>query len=428
MLGPGSYLLHNRSKMLYYFFEFLENKYDFPGAGVFQFISFRAGLAFILSLIISIIIGNRIIRSLKRLQIGESVRDLGLDGQMEKAGTPTMGGIIILLSIIVPCLLISKLDNIYIITLLIATIWMGIIGFVDDYIKVFRKDKKGLHGRFKIYGQVGLGLLIGLVMLFSNDVVVRMDKSVAEQEGFEIITELQNQDSGTELVYAKSTITNIPFLKNNQLDYRFFVSFLGYNSSKFVWIVFIPIIIIIVSAVSNGANLTDGIDGLATGVSAIIGSTLVILAYVSSNTLIAEYLNILYLPNTEEIVIFAGCFVGACIGFLWHNSFPAKVFMGDTGSLAIGGVIAAMAILLRKELLIPILCGIFLVQNLSVVLQVSYFKYTKKKYGEGRRIFLMSPLHHHYQKKGIHESQIVIRFWIVGILLAILSIITLKLQ
>ena len=414
--------------MLYYFFEFLENKYDFPGAGVFQFISFRAGLAFILSLIISIIIGNRIIRSLKRLQIGESVRDLGLDGQMEKAGTPTMGGIIILLSIIVPCILMSRLDNIYIITLLIATVWMGIIGFVDDYIKVFRKDKKGLHGRFKIYGQIGLGLLIGLVMLFHSDVVVRMDKSLAEQQGFEIITELQSTDSGAELVYAKSTITNIPFLKNNQLDYRYFISFLGDNASKFVWIIFIPIIIIIVSAVSNGANLTDGIDGLATGVSAIIGSTLVILAYVSSNTFIADYLNILYLPYTEEIVIFAGCFVGACIGFLWHNSFPAKVFMGDTGSLAIGGVIAAMAILLRKELLIPILCGIFLVQNLSVVLQVSYFKYTKKKYGEGRRIFLMSPIHHHYQKKGIHESQIVIRFWIVGILLAILSIITLKLQ
>jgi len=428
MLGPGSCLLYNRSKMLYYFFEFLEKKYDFPGAGVFQFISFRTGLGFILSLIISIIIGNRIIRSLKRLQIGESVRDLGLQGQMEKTGTPTMGGIIILLSIIVPVILISRLDNIYIITLLIATIWMGVIGFVDDYIKVFRKDKKGLHGRFKIYGQIGLGLLIGLVMLFNNDVLVRMEKSVAEKEGFEIVNVLQNNEVNSDLVYAKSTITNIPFLKNNQLDYRFFVSFLGDNSSKFVWIIFIPIIIIIVSAVSNGANLTDGIDGLATGVSAIIGATLVILAYVSSNTLIAEYLNILYLPYTEEIVIFAGCFVGACVGFLWHNSFPAKVFMGDTGSLAIGGVIAAMAILLRKELLIPILCGVFLASNLSVVIQVSYFKYTKKKYGEGRRVFLMSPLHHHFQKKGIHESKIVIRYWIICILLAMLSIITLKLQ
>jgi len=414
--------------MLYYFFEYLEKTYDFPGAGLFEYTSFRTALAFILSLIISIIIGNRIIRSLKRLQIGESVRDLGLEGQIEKTGTPTMGGIIILLSIFVPCLLVSRIDNIYIITLLVATLWMGVIGFVDDYIKVFKKDKKGLHGKFKIYGQIGLGLLIGLVMLFSNDVLVRMDKSVAIANNFEIIEVLDNSNSDKEFVYAKSTITNIPFLKNNQLDYRFFVSFLGDNSSKLVWIVFIPIIIIIVSAVSNGANLTDGIDGLATGVSAIIGATLGVFAIVSSHAGIAEYLNILYLPYTQEIVIFAGCFVGACIGFLWHNSFPAKVFMGDTGSLAIGGVIAAMAILLRKELLIPIFCGIFLASNLSVVLQVSYFKYTRKKYGEGRRIFLMSPLHHHYQKKGIHESKIVIRYWIVCILLAMLSIITLKLQ
>lgn len=414
--------------MLYYFFEFLEKTYDFPGAGVFQFISFRTALAFILSLIISIIIGNRIIRSLKRLQIGESVRDLGLEGQIEKTGTPTMGGIIILLSIFVPCLLVSKLDNIYIITLLIATLWMGIIGFIDDYIKVFKKDKKGLHGKFKIYGQIGLGLLIGLVMLYHNDVLVRMDKSTALDNNFKIVTELENSNPDQDLVYAKSTITNIPFLKNNQLDYRFFVRFLGENATRFVWIIFIPIIIIIVSAVSNGSNLTDGIDGLTSGVSAIVGATLGIFAYVSSNTDIAEYLNILYLPYSEEIVIFAGCFVGACIGFLWHNSFPAKVFMGDTGSLAIGGVIAAMAILLRKELLIPIFCGIFLASNLSVVLQVSYFKYTRKKYGEGRRIFLMSPLHHHFQKKGIHEAKIVTRYWIVCILLAMLSIITLKLQ
>jgi len=415
--------------MLYYLFEYLEKSIGFPGAGVFQFISFRTGLAIILSLIISIIFGNRIISSLKRLQIGESVRDLGLEGQLQKSGTPTMGGVIIVLSILAPCLLLAKLDNIYILTLILATVWMAAIGFVDDYIKVFKKDKKGLHGRFKIYGQIGLGFLIGLVMLIHNDVLVRMTENFAEEKGFEIVRVLDapNQNGDT-LVYAKSTITNIPFLKNNQLDYRIFLWFLGDNAGQFLWLIFIPIIIIIVSAVSNGANLTDGIDGLATGVSAIIGATLGILAYVSSNTLIADYLQILYLPNSAEIVVFAGCFVGACVGFLWHNSYPAKVFMGDTGSLAIGGVIAAMAILLRKELLIPILCGIFLVENLSVVLQVGYFKYTKSKYGEGRRIFLMSPLHHHYQKKGIHESKIVTRFWIVGIMLAILSIITLKLQ
>jgi len=415
--------------MLYYLFEYLEKSIGFPGAGVFQFISFRTGLAIILSLIISIIFGNRIISSLKRLQIGESVRDLGLEGQLQKSGTPTMGGVIIVLSILAPCLLLAKLDNIYILTLILATVWMAAIGFVDDYIKVFKKDKKGLHGRFKIYGQIGLGFLIGLVMLIHNDVLVRMTENFAEEKGFKVVRVLDapNQNGDT-LVYAKSTITNIPFLKNNQLDYRIFLWFLGDNAGQFLWLIFIPIIIIIVSAVSNGANLTDGIDGLATGVSAIIGATLGILAYVSSNTLIADYLQILYLPNSAEIVVFAGCFVGACVGFLWHNSYPAKVFMGDTGSLAIGGVIAAMAILLRKELLIPILCGIFLVENLSVVLQVGYFKYTKSKYGEGRRIFLMSPLHHHYQKKGIHESKIVTRFWIVGIMLAILSIITLKLQ
>jgi len=414
--------------MLYYLFEFLESKYDLPGAGVFQFISFRTLLAFILSLIISIIIGNRIIRSLKRLQIGESVRDLGLEGQLEKSGTPTMGGVIILLSILVPCLLLTKLDNIYIITLVIAAVWMAIIGFIDDYIKVFKKDKKGLRGRSKVLGQVGLGLLIGVVMLFHNDVVVRMNKSAAINEGFKIVSEISVQEGSEQLVYAKSSITNIPFLKNNQLDYRFFVGFLGDNASSFLWIVFIPIIIIIVTAVTNGANLTDGIDGLATGVTAIIGATLGIFAYVSSNSIIADYLNILYLPFTGEVVVFAGCFVGACIGFLWHNSFPATVFMGDTGSLALGGIIAAMAILLRKELLIPIFCGIYLVETASVVLQVSYFKYTKRKYGEGKRIFLMSPIHHHYQKLGVHESKIVTRFWIVGILLAMLSIITLKLQ
>jgi len=414
--------------MLYYLFEFLENRYELPGAGVFQFISFRTGSAFILSLIISIVFGSRVISSLKRLQVGESIRDLGLPGQLEKSGTPTMGGLLILLSLLVPILLFCKLDNIYIITLIIATLWTAAIGFADDYIKVFKKDKGGLRSRFKIYGQFGLGLLIGLVMLFHSDVLVRVDKEVAEERGYEIVLEFDSDIGDKTQVYAKSTVTNIPFLKENLLDYKHFLWFLGDNASRFVWIVFIPIIILIVIAVTNGANLTDGIDGLATGVSAIIGATLGILAYIASNTEIADYLNVLYIPYSEEIVIFAGAFVGACVGFLWHNSFPAKVFMGDTGSLALGGVIVAMAILIRKELLIPILCGIFLIENLSVVLQVSYFKYTKKKYGEGRRIFLMSPLHHHFQKLGIHESQIVIRFWIVGIMLAMLSIITLKLQ
>jgi len=416
--------------MLYHLFEFLENNYDIPGAGLFQYITFRAGSAIIISLIISMIFGKRIIRSLKRLQVGESIRDLGLEGQKAKEGTPTMGGLIIILSIIVPCLLFCRLDNIYIQLMLLSTIWMGTIGFVDDYIKVFRKNKKGLSGKFKVLGQVGLGCIIGLTMLNSNDIVVRVDKSVAEVKGYEIVKSVNPETApgSKDLVYVKTTLTNVPFFKGNQLDYRTILWFLGDNADKFVWIVFIPIVIFIVTAVSNGANMTDGLDGLAAGTSAIIAATLAAMAYVSGNTIIADYLNVFYLPYSSELVIFSACFLGACVGFLWYNAYPARVFMGDTGSLTIGGIIAAMAILLRKELLIPLLCGVFLLENLSVIMQVYYFKYTKKKYGEGRRIFLMSPIHHHYQKKGMHESLIVTRFWIVGIMLAVVTIITLKIR
>ncbi len=408
--------------MLYYLFQYLET-IDSPGAGLFQYISFRSGLAIILSLIISIVFGNRIISSLKRLQVGESIRDLGLDGQMEKAGTPTMGGVIIVLAILIPTLLLADLSNIYIILMLVSTVWLAAIGFADDYIKVFKKDKKGLQGRFKIYGQVGLGLLVGLTMLFHNDIVVRVHQDEAKALNLEVVNNLDNG-----MVHVKTTLTNMPFRAENVLDYKKVLSFLGDNAGDYVWLVFLPLVIIIITGVSNGANLTDGIDGLATGVSAIVAATLIVLAYVSSNTMFADYLNILYIPYSEELVVFAASFLGACIGFLWYNSYPAKVFMGDTGSLAIGGIIAALAILIRKEWLIPILCGIFLIENISVIMQVSYFKYTKKKYGEGRRIFRMSPLHHHYQKGGMHESKIVIRFWIVGILLAILTIITLKVR
>ena len=414
--------------MLYHLFEYLGD--NVGGAGLFKYISFRAGAAIIISLVISMLFGNRIIRSLKRLQVGESVRDLGLDGQKEKEGTPTMGGIIIILAILVPTLLFANLTNIYIQVLIIVTIWMAAIGFADDYIKVFKKDKEGLKGKFKVIGQVILGLIVGLVMLFHQDVVVRLSPEYAAAEGLEVVEQIQIKDNGEikNYVYAKTTLTNIPFFKGNRFDYAQLLGFLGENGKNFVWIIFIPIIIFIVTAVSNGANLTDGIDGLATGTSAIIGATLGILAYVSGNSIFADYLNIYYLPYTGEIVIFMASFIGACIGFLWYNSYPATVFMGDTGSLTIGGIIAAVAILLRKEFLIPILAGIFLVENLSVVLQVGYFKYTKKKYGEGKRIFLMSPLHHHYQKKGIQESKIVTRFWIVGIMLAIMAIITLKIR
>jgi phospho-N-acetylmuramoyl-pentapeptide-transferase len=417
--------------MLYYLFEFLDKQYTIPGTGVFHYITFRAGLAIILSLIISMLFGRRIISSLKRLQVGEQVRELGLEGQIAKQGTPTMGGLIIMLATLVPCLLLANLGNIYVILMILATVWMGAIGFIDDYIKVFRNDKRGLHGKFKVLGQVGLGCIIGITMLVHDDIVVRVTPAEAVAGHHRVIeTVVTRLPSGDlhEMVYVKSSLTNVPFMKGNRLDYKWFVRFLGDNADKALWILFILLSILIVTAVSNGANLTDGLDGLATGTSAIIGATLAALAYVSGHNVIADYLNILYLPYTGELVIFSGCFVGACIGFLWYNAFPAKVFMGDTGSLMIGGVIASLAILIRKELLIPLLCGIFLVENLSVILQVYYFKYTRIKYGEGRRIFRMSPLHHHYQKLGMHESQIVTRFWIVGILLAVLTIITLKVR
>ncbi len=416
--------------MLFHLFDYIEKYYNIPGAGLFQFITFRAGMAILLSLIISIIWGNGIIARLKSHQIGETVRELGLQGQKEKEGTPTMGGIIILLAILIPTLLLCDLTNIYVILMVTATVWMALIGGIDDYIKVFKKNKKGLHGKFKIFGQVVLGLIIATSMLTHDDIVVRMTKSQAIAEGHTIISSytLGGNDSSEEIAHVKATITNIPFIKNNTLDYRSFLFFLGENAGSFVWLIFVPLIIIVVTALSNAVNLTDGIDGLAAGTSAISGLVLVIFAYVSSNAIIADYLDILFLPNTQELVIFGACFLGACIGFLWYNSFPAKVFMGDTGSLALGSIIAVLAILLRKEMLLPIFGGIFLVETLSVMMQVSYFKYTRKKYGEGRRIFLMSPIHHHYQKMGVHEAKIVTRFWIIAILLAILAIITLKLR
>jgi phospho-N-acetylmuramoyl-pentapeptide-transferase len=407
--------------MLYYLFEFLDKHTDLPGMGVFQYISFRAGMAIIFSLLFTFLFGKRIIRILQTKQVGESIRDLGLEGQTEKQGTPTMGGLIILSALLVPTILFARLDNIYVIILVISAIWMGLIGFIDDYIKVFKKDKRGLAGKFKIVGQVGLGLIVGTMLYFNQDVVVREKTSKHK-----VI------ESGTESIYqpkhTKKTTTTIPFMKNNELDYARFIAFMGDGYQKWAYLIFIPVVILIVTAVSNGANITDGIDGLATGTSAIIGATLGIFAYVSGNTIFADYLNIMYIPNAGELVVFISAFVGACVGFLWFNSYPAQVFMGDTGSLALGGIIAVFAISIRKELLIPIICGIFLVENLSVMMQVSYFKYTRKRYGEGRRIFKMSPLHHHYQKLGYHESKIVTRFWIVGIMLAVLSIITLKLR
>lgn len=419
--------------MLYYLFEYLDKEFDLPGAGLFKYLSFRTGVGILLSLIISLLLGNRIIRSLKRMQIGETVRDLGLEGQMQKQGTPTMGGLIILLAILVPCLLLARLDNVYIIIMLLTTVWMGAIGFIDDYIKIFRKNKQGLKAKFKLFGQIALGLIIGLTMLLHHDVVVRLTPEEAAQNNYRVISHVKIQDQSLDgqerdMVYAKSTMTNVPFFKENLFDYKTLLSWMGDKANNWVWIIFIPFTILIVTAVSNGSNLTDGVDGLATGVSAIIALALAILAYVSGNTIIADYLNILYIPYTGELVIFSGCFLGACIGFLWYNSYPAKVFMGDTGSLTIGAIIAVMAIVLRKELLIPLLCGIFLVEVLSVMIQVYYFKYTKRKYGEGRRIFRMSPLHHHFQKMGMHESKIVTRFWIVGVMLAVLTLITLKVR
>ncbi len=410
--------------MLYYVFDFLEKQYHFPGAGVFQYITFRSALAFAFSLLFSTLFGKKIINYLRNKQVGESVRDLGLDGQIAKSGTPTMGGIIIILATLIPVFLLTKLDNVYIIMLIITTIWMGFIGFVDDYIKVFKKDKAGLKGRFKILGQVGLGIIIGSMLYFHPDVTMKQKLAPQNQQ------ELSVKEG--KLVFfgkAEKTLkTTVPFVKNNELDYQSFISWLGDDYKKYAWLIFIPIVILIITAVSNGANLTDGIDGLAAGSSAIIVGALGIFAWISGNIIFANYLNVMYIPHSGEMTIFISAFVGALIGFLWYNTYPAQVFMGDTGSLTIGGIIAVLAIAVRKELLIPILAGIFLVENLSVMMQVSYFKYTRKKYGEGRRIFKMAPLHHHYQKLGYHESKIVTRFWIVGILLAVLSMVTLKLR
>ncbi|HRR15324.1 MAG TPA: phospho-N-acetylmuramoyl-pentapeptide-transferase [Bacteroidales bacterium] len=418
--------------MLYYLFKYLDSL-DVPGAGVFEYISFRSAAAVITSLIISLLIGKRIIQYLQVKQIGEVVRDLGLEGQYRKEGTPSMGGIIILASIVIPVVLFAKLNNIYIILMLTTTMWLGFMGFLDDYIKIFRKNKAGLAGKFKIAGQVGLGLIVGVVFYFSDDVIIveRVPlSSLTRAERAEIIENNRNVLQQSEVnIERKSTKTTIPFVKNNEFDYRWLVSFAPEPWREILtWIVYVIIVIFIVTAVSNGANLTDGLDGLATGVSAITGAALGALAYVSSNIIYARYLNIMYIPGSEELVIFASAFIGATVGFLWYNSYPAQVFMGDTGSLALGGIIAVFAIVIRKELLIPVLCGIFLAENLSVVIQVSWFKYTRKKYGEGRRIFLMSPLHHHYQKKGYPEPKIVTRFWIVAIILAVLSIVTLKIR
>ena len=412
--------------MLFYLFEFLEKQYQLPGAGLFQYISFRSALAFVFSLLISTIFGRRIIDKLRRLQVGETVRDLGLEGQAQKGGTPTMGGVIIILATLLPVLLLAKLDNVYIIILIVTTIWMGLIGFVDDYIKVFRKDKDGLKGRFKILGQVTLGIFVGTVLYFSPQVVIKekMVNSQIEQ----IQTQLLTSPSVLFDKEQKSLKTTIPFVKNNEFNYSVLVSWMGEGSEKYAWIIFTLIVVFIITAVSNGANLTDGIDGLAAGSSAIIVLALGVFAWISGNIIFANYLNVMYIPYSGEMTIFISAFVGGLVGFLWYNTYPAQVFMGDTGSLTIGGIIAVLAVSVRKELLIPILAGIFLAENLSVVLQVAYFKYTKKKYGAGKRIFLMSPLHHHYQKRGYHESKIVVRFWIIGIMLAVLSIITLKVR
>jgi phospho-N-acetylmuramoyl-pentapeptide-transferase len=407
--------------MLYALFRYFDSL-NVPGTGVFQYISFRAGLAMILSLVISAIIGRSIIRHLRKLQVGETVRDLGLDGQLDKQGTPTMGGLIILAAIMIPTLLLARLNNIYIILMLASTVALGLIGFLDDYIKVFRKNKKGLAGKFKVAGQITIGLLVGATLYWHPDVKVR---TFNPQAANYIESEGENLQNHTDIRTLK---TNVPFVKGHELDYADALNFLGTHARSYAWIVFIPVVIFIITAVSNGANMTDGLDGLATGVSAIIGMVLGIFAYVSGNVQFSNYLNIMYIPGSGELVIYSAAFVGACVGFLWYNSYPAAVFMGDTGSLSLGGIIAVLAISIRKELLIPILCGVFLIENLSVVIQVSWFKFTKKKYGEGRRIFKMAPLHHHYQKLGMHESKIVSRFWIIGIMLALLTFITLKLR
>ncbi|MDQ3534880.1 MAG: phospho-N-acetylmuramoyl-pentapeptide-transferase [Bacteroidota bacterium] len=404
--------------MLYYLFEYLEREYDLFGAGVFQYISFRASMAAVLSLLITVSFGKQLINVLRKKQVGEDIRDLGLEGQMQKRGTPTMGGIIIIAAIVIPTLLFAQIDNIYIVLLIISTVWMGLIGFLDDYIKVFKKNKRGLAGKFKVFGQIVLGLIVGLTLYFHEDVVVRdFNLPISVSEGI--------MDAPVSFNDVKSTKTTIPFVKNNELYYKDLLPFIG---DEYTWIIYVLWVIFIVTAVSNGANITDGIDGLAAGTSAIIGLTLAIFAYLSGNVIFSEYLGIMFIPNSGELVIFCTAFVGACVGFLWYNSFPANVFMGDTGSLSLGGIIAVLALTVRKELLLPVLCGVFLVELLSVMIQVSYFKYTKKKFGEGRRIFLMSPVHHHYQKLGLHESKIVTRFWTLGILLAIFTLATLKLR
>lgn len=405
--------------MLYYLFDYMDKHYDLMGASVFQYISFRAGAAAVLSLVITITFGKALINFLRKKQVGEDIRDLGLDGQLKKKGTPTMGGLIIIGAILIPTLLFARIDNIYVILLLITTIWLGLIGLLDDYIKVFKKDKEGLAGRFKIIGQVGLGLVVGLVLYFNKDVVIRQQKPVQE------VTVITGEISVSPYEDVKSTKTTVPFFKNNELDYSNIFPFIP---KEYTWLIYVLMVVLVVTTISNGVNITDGIDGLAAGTSAIIGLTLAIFAYLSGRVDFSNYLSIMYIPNLGELVIFCTAFVGACLGFLWYNAYPAQVFMGDTGSLALGGIIAVIALAVRKEIMIPVLCGIFIIENISVILQVGYFKYTKNKYGEGRRIFLMAPLHHHYQKVGIHESKIVSRFWIVGILLAIISLATLKLR
>ncbi len=407
--------------MLYYLFEYLEKEYQLPGASLFKFQTFRAAMAILFSLIIATTYGKRIILFLQRKQIGETIRDLGLDGQTQKAGTPTMGGLIIIMATLIPVLLFARwLDNVYIILLIVTTIWMGLIGFADDYIKIFKKNKRGLKGRFKILGQVVLGLGVGATLYFHPEVTIKEHSTSIITEQFEV--------KNIEGLEMQSTSTTIPFVKNNELDYADFIGWAGENAKNYAWLIFIPIVILIVTAVSNGANLTDGIDGLAAGTSAIIVFTLGVFALVSGNIFFSDYLDIMFIPRVGELLVFITAFVGALVGFLWYNAFPAQVFMGDTGSLTIGGVIAVIAIIVRKELLIPVLCGIFFAESLSVILQVGYFKYTRKKFGEGKRIFLMSPLHHHYQVKGYHESKIVTRFWIIGILLAIITVVTLKVR
>ena len=410
--------------MLYYLFDYLEKTYHIPGAGLFQFLTFRAGLAIGFSLLIAAIFGKKIINYLRKKQVGETIRDLGLEGQIEKGGTPTMGGIIIIMATIIPTLLFAKLENIYVILLLVTTIWMGVIGFIDDYIKIFKKNKEGLSGKFKVIGQVGLGLIVGATMYFHEDITIKRHKEVPKN----LIETTINSQIAEFYPEEKTLLTTIPFVKKNEFNYESLISWIGEDARDYVWLIFIPIVIFIITAVSNGANLTDGIDGLAAGTSAIIGVTLALFAWVSGNVIFSDYLNIMYIPNTGELTIFIMSFVGALIGFLWYNAYPAQVFMGDTGSLTIGGIIAVIAIAIRKEWLIPILCGIFLMENVSVVMQLGWFKYTKKKFGEGRRIFKMSPLHHHYQKSGFHESKIVTRFWIVGLFLAIITIATLKIR